>query len=144
LAVKNNGKKLESKTTATFKEFTSKRKGFYHRFVDKTQAMSGHIPASPGDYLLLVPGKAILVECKSTITGIGILTLAHKNKVQIATHRMWHRAKHPTLYVYWNLKEDIIEIHDGHNVVQKVNEPLITCKGRELEDSLITVIGLLE
>lgn len=142
--VKNNGKKFEAKISAVCKELVSKRLGFFHRFVDKTQAMSGFIPAQPGDYLLLVPGKAILIEAKSTVQGRSLISLAHKNKVQIAEHRMWHRAKHSSLYLYWNLKEDIVEIHDGHKVVQKVNEPLVTCKSKDLHDSLISVIGLLE
>lgn len=121
---KNNGKLLESKTTVALKEFTSKQAGFFHRFVDKTQMMSGFCPKSPGDYLLLVPGLAILVECKSSITGSSLLTLAHKNKVQLAEHRKFIRAGHASLYVYLNLKTDIVEIHLGDNVIKKIDKPL--------------------
>jgi hypothetical protein len=136
----NNGKALEAKTTKVLKELVTKQKGYSHRFVDKTQAMSGHIPKAPGDYLLLIPGKAILVECKSSITGRGLLSLAHKNPVQVAEHKKFLRAGHASLYVYLCLKSDIIELHSGANVVLKVDKPLFVGKSKDFLTGLKSVV----
>jgi hypothetical protein len=109
--------------------------------VDKTQAMSGFVPKAPGDYLLLVPGKAILVECKSSITGSSLLTLAHKNKIQLAEHRKFIRAGHASLYVYLCLKTDVIEFHLGENVIKKIDKPVYVGKSKEMLEGLKVVVG---
>lgn len=137
---KNNGKALEAKTTKALKELVAKQKGYAHRFVDHTQMLSGHVPKAPGDYLLLVPGKAILVECKSSITGRGLLSLAHKNAVQVAEHRKFIRAGHSSLYVYLCMKSDVIELHSGKNVIQKIDKPLFVGKSKDFLTGLKEIL----
>lgn len=140
----NNGKKLEARTTLTLKELTSKTRANYHRFTDKTQAMSGFVPAQPADFLLLVPGKAILVECKSTTSGTSLIAMAHQEKTQIAEHKKWHRAEHPSIYVYLNLGTDRLEIHNGKNVVKKVNEPLFIGTSKQMMEGLKFILESLK
>ena len=79
--------------------------------------------------MLLVPNSAILIECKSTEVGTSLITLAHHGKVgkvQIAKHRLWHRAGHRTLYLYGDLAKDSYVWHSGQNVVRKINAPIAT------------------
>lgn len=140
----NDGKHLEGKLSETLKLFSSKQRGFNHRFPDTRSARSGMLPSQPGDYMLLVPGKAILIEAKSTTTSTGILTLAHKNKVQIANHKKWHRAMHGSLYLWMDLKNDIIEYHDGRNIVEKVDKPLFIGKSKQMLDGLKCAIEELK
>jgi penicillin-binding protein-related factor A (putative recombinase) len=140
LANTNDGKALEGKLQETLKTFASKQRGFNHRFPDTRTARSGIIPSQPGDYMLLVPGKAILIEAKSTITEAHIFTLAHKNKVQIAQHRKWHRSCHPSLYLWMDLKHDIIEFHDGRNIVEKVDKPLFVGKSKDMLSALKKIV----
>lgn len=137
---KNNGKALEAKISKVLKLYAAKNKSLDHRFVDKTQAMSGFVTAPPGDYMLLTPGGAILIEAKSTNTGRGLLSLAHKNKIQIASHRMWARAGHPSLYLYMDLESDVIEWHLGTNVVEKINKPLFIGKSAAMLSSLSAIV----
>jgi len=137
---KNDGKHLEGKLSEALKIFTSKQRGFNHRFPDTRTAKSGMLPPMPGDYMLLIPGKAVLIEAKSTAVNTNILTLAHKNKVQIANHRKWHRSCHPTLYLWMDLKNDTIEFHDGRNVVEKVDKPLFVGKSKQMLEGLKLVL----
>jgi penicillin-binding protein-related factor A (putative recombinase) len=139
----NDGKALEGKLSKALKTFEAKTKAFHYRIPDTSAARKGILPPAVGDYILLIPGKAVLIECKSTVTGIPLLTLAHKNKVQIAHHRQWHRAGHPSLYLWYDIEVDKIEYHTGELVVQKVHYPLFTGKGREIQPALKEILEKL-
>ena len=139
----NNGEILQDKLQRTLSQFTSKNKGFDYRFYDTKTARSGFVPAQPGDFMLLIPNNAVLIECKSTKVGTKLLTMAHKGnvgKLQIAKHRMWHRAGHPSLYLHLDLKTDAIEWHSGKNVVNKIYAPLFTGNSKQVDSSLKTIL----
>ena len=147
LLARNNGELLEGKLKLTLKTLQSKTKSFGHRFPDTKTARSGILPPQPGDYMILVPGNAVLIECKSTNANTNLLSMAHKGEVglrQIAHHRIWHRSGHPSLYLWMNIKRDIIEWHDGKNVVEKVDKPLFVGTSKDMLESLKTIIGNLK
>jgi hypothetical protein len=140
----NNGALLEDKFRLILKTLQAKTKAFGHRFPDTKMARSGIIPPQPGDFMLLVPGKAILIECKSTNANSGLLSMAHKGVVgvrQVAHHRLWHRSGNPSLYLWMNIKRDIIEWHDGANVAAKIDKPLFIGPCNEMLESLKVIIG---
>ena len=139
----NNGELLEGKLRLALKTIQAKSYSFGHRFPDTKTAKSGMIPPQPGDFMLLVPGKAILIECKSTNANSGLIGMAHKGEVgkrQISHHKMWHRSGNPSIYLWMNIKRDIIEFHDGKNVVLKVDKPLFIGTSKDLLSSLQTII----
>lgn len=144
---KNTGKLLESKISSALKTLQSKTKSFGHRFVDKAQVMSGFVAPSPGDFMLLVPGKAILIECKSTNANTSLMSMAHKGEVgkrQIAHHRLWNRSGNPSVYLWMNIKRDMIEFHLGSNVVDRVDKPLFVGSSSDMLVGLKEVIEGLE
>lgn len=139
----NNGEFLEGKLKAVLKVIQTNSRSFGHRFPDTKTAKSGIIPCQPGDFMLLVPGKAILIECKSTNANSGLISMAHKGDVgkrQIAHHKLWHRSGNPSIYLWMNIKRDIIEFHDGKNVVLKVDKPIFIGTSKDLLSSLRTII----
>ena len=140
----NNGELLEGKLKATLKTLQAKTKSFGHRFADTKAAKYGILPPTPGDYMLLVPGKAILIECKSTNANSGLVAMAHKGEVgkrQIAHQRLWNRSGNPSLYLWMNIKRDIIEWHSGANVVEKIDKPLFVGPSSQMLESLKVIIG---
>lgn len=138
----NDGTYLQDKLQEVLKTFTEYNRGFFYRFYDTKSTQGGFLPAQPGDFFLLVPAAGILIECKSTEVGTPLTTLAHHGKVgkrQIAKHRMWHRAGHPSLYLYYNFKTKIFEWHKGESVVAKKTEPI----WRGLADNLLNSISIV-
>jgi len=119
----NDGTYLQDKLQAALKPYSEMRKAFWHRFPD-TKSAGGFrfLSPQPSDYLFVAPGVALLIECKSTRVGADIITLAHHGDVgkrQIAKHKLWHRAGHPSLYLYGDLSIDVFHFYDGRDVVSK-------------------------
>lgn len=138
----NDGTKIQDKLYSAMKSYVSTNPGFVYRFYD-TKSAGSYLPAQPGDFFLLVPGGCLLIECKSSASGIQLLTMAHKSKVQIAKHRLWHRAQHYSLYVYHDTRNDKVEWHLGSYVVNKMNNPRWLGRLSNLEDSLSSVLESL-
>lgn len=140
---KNNGELIQDKLQNVLSNFAAKSPSFDYRFYDTKTARSGFIPAQPGDFMLLIPNYAILIECKSSNAGVKLITMAHKGnvgKLQIAKHRMWHRSGHPSLYLYLDLKTNLIEWHCGKKVVKKINEPIFTGTSSQIDSSLKIIL----
>ena len=143
---KNSGELLEGKVRLALKTLQSKTKAFGHRFPDTKTARSGILPPQPGDFMLLVPGKAVLIECKSTNANTSLLSMAHKGDVgkrQIAHHRLWNRSGNPSLYLWLDIKSGLIEIHLGSNVVDKLDKPVFVGASSEMLAGLKLVVESL-
>lgn len=120
----NDGKILEGKVRDALVAYVESSPALFHRFYDTTCAGS-YLPAQPGDFMLLVPARAdasaaaILLECKSTDAGCALMGMLTGDvaKRQIAKHRLWHRAGHPSLYIWLDLGTNEVEIYCGRQVV---------------------------
>lgn len=129
------------------KNYTTHHKGFGHRFPDTKSARGNFIQSQPGDFFLLVPGGSLLIECKSTIAHASLLALAWHGVVgkrQIAKHRLWQRAGHPSLYLYGDLVNKTFEWHTGDKVISKQHAPLLFGCFKDLEASIPKLLGLLK
>lgn len=147
MKLKNDGEYLQDVLQDALKKFSQYHKAFYYRFYDSKSTNGGYLPAQPGDYFLLVPGMCMLIECKSTKVTSPLLTLAHKGEVgkrQIAKHKLWHRAGNPSLYLYGNLANKVLEWHLGTRVVEKVAEPIWRGPPSDLYKSLETIITIAQ
>jgi hypothetical protein len=143
MAQVNDGDYLQAKLYSALADYVRYQPGFKYRFYDTKSTRGSFLPAQPGDFFLLVPEACFLIECKSSVAGVSLLSMAFKGAVgknQIAKHRMWHRAGHPSLYLYLDLASNRIEWHTGVNVVNKKNQPVWTGQLSDLSDSLIAVI----
>ena len=77
---------------------------FSYAFPDSYAARGQFMQAQPGDMMLLWPRRAILIEVKYSEVHLDILSMlksegAHAKR-QLAKHRLWHRAGHPSLFVF--------------------------------------------
>lgn len=146
----NDGAYLQDKLAEAMKDYTANNKGFDHRFPDTKSARGNFIQAQPGDFFLLVPGSSILIECKSTVANATLLSLAWHGttgKRQIAKHRLWQRAGHPSMYLFGNLSDGrrkaTFEWHTGLNVINKINTPISSGGLIELRASISALIRAL-
>jgi hypothetical protein len=144
----NDGTELQAKLQKALKEYTSKQAGTWHRFPDTKSARLNFIQSQPGDFFLLVPGMSVLIECKSSVVGEALLNLAYHGEVgrrQIAKHKLWHRAGHPSLYLYGDMrgKQKMFAWHLGTDVVAKVSDPKVIGCITALEESLPNILSYL-
>ena len=139
----NDGGYLQDELAKVMGHYTQYNPGFFHRFPDTKSAGGNFLKAQPGDYMLLLPVQCLLIECKSTVAGAKLITLAHHGKVgkvQVAKHRLWHRAGHRSLYLYGDLEKRRYEWHSGQMVVRKVTQPLVTGDMSTLKDSIPLIL----
>lgn len=136
--MKNDGKKLEKELSKALKEYCQGNHAYIHRFYDTRSASGNFLPAQPGDFLLLVPNFALLIECKSTQTGETLLSLAKKNKAQLAKHKLWLRSGHPAVYLHLDERCDVLEWHDSSRVLAGENSPVLFGRLTDIGFSLKT------
>lgn len=146
----NNGEYLQDKLAIAMKTYTAENAGYSHRFPDTKSARGNFLQSQPGDFFLLVPVGSILIECKSTVSNASLLSLAWHGPVgkrQIAKHKLWKRAGHPSLYLFGNLTDGknkaTFEWHLGSQVINKKSTPVNVGSMRELLHSLPAVINHL-
>jgi hypothetical protein len=144
---KNDGTPLQDKLAKALKTYSEYHPAYWHRFPDTKSAGGNYLQAQPGDYLLAAPVGVILIECKSTVVGARVLTLAHHGTVgknQIAKHRLWHRAGQPSAYLWGDMVKEQIEWHWGFNVVKKIDKPILIADLKGLGSSIATLISLVK
>lgn len=115
---KNDGTGLQVKIQSALKEREAGSPAFFHRFYDTKSAFAKVLPNQPGDFMMLVPGGAVLIEAKSTEAGQTLKQLM--DDAQVGKHRLWHRAGHPSLFVYEDIEARQVEIHNGTEVASRV------------------------
>lgn len=136
---KNAGKFFENKVSQVFREWCVQNHGFFYKFPDTYMARNV-LSTQPGDFLWLIPDKAILLECKSTEIGANVWDMAKKTQTQMAKHRLWHRSGHPSAYLHCDLRSREVSVVSGLDVIEgnknKVWEGTISV----LAESIVTLI----
>lgn len=138
MAKNNDGKELEVKLQDALKRHQAEHKTNFVRFYDATSS-GGRGHAQAGDYLWMIPGQGVLIECKSSEVGTDLLTLIRSSKTsraQIARHHIWHIAQHPSVYFYLDLVTREVQAYCGKSVVLAANS------GKKDQLTLISVGGL--
>lgn len=108
---KNDGTRLQGILQQALQAFQERTPSFFHRFAD-TRSARAFLQVQPGDFLWLLPGlPAILIEAKSTEVGASLVSLMTSG--QCGKHRLWHRARHTSAFVYADFSRDLLEWHDG-------------------------------
>lgn len=140
----NSGKELENKLREALAEDMKRTASFFHRFYDTTSARN-MLPTQPGDFLWVFPGAAVLMEAKSTVAGDSLLEMLRGGgdhaRTQIAKHKLWLRAGHPTVFWWADLRTGDLEVHSGRRVVRAFNDK-VPCTAL-LTGCLATIPGLL-
>ena len=136
---------FEDKVRDALKEIQQAKPATFHRFTD-SKAAKTIVAAQPGDHMLLIPDKAVLIEEKASTKHESVRScLTMIDTLQIAFHRKWHRAGHPSIVIFYSDLTDRIELWDGtlvakHRVAGKrmgINDnPIAVCHLRTLTDTL--------
>jgi hypothetical protein len=150
---RNDGKFFEHKVQLVLNEYKKRSKSFHLRLYDTTsasrkgddsdqEAQLNFLPAQPGDNILLQPGIAVLIECKSSTKHESLRSCVSSmvDPAQAASHRLWQRAGHPSTFLFCDLVNDIVECWNGVTVAMakaqskpmKLEDRLFTCKLRDL------------
>lgn len=141
----NNGKWLEEVVQKALLAFSETNKSHFLRLYDQTSS-GGRGYAQDGDMIWLVDGNAVLIECKSTDSGMSFVNLlkSETSKKQLLRHRLWHRAGCQTLYFYGDKVAKFIAAYDGRQVVTALNEGgtpyLISIRNAQAIDELLITL----
>lgn len=136
----NNGKWLEKLVQEALHRWQCERRSFFYRFYDSHSA-GGYLPAQPGDFLWLLPGRpAYLLECKSTEKSAKLKTLLDAG--QCGKHRLWQRAGHQTAFIYADQATDKLAWYRGEDVVKPPIKPPIWEGRIDDVDTMIRFIAL--
>lgn len=144
---RNDGAWLQDALQAQLKHYCEHHPAFWHRFPDTKSAQGAYLKAQPGDFFWMMPRQCLLIECKSTIKGTSLLSLAHHGTVgkrQIAKHRLWNRAGHLSFYLYGDRTTNRYEWHLGKNVASKCHAPVVTGLMPDLAASLSQLAAWVE
>ena len=123
MVTRNDGKKLELAVQEALRFHQTASKLHFFRMYDATSS-GGRGHAQDGDFVWLLPNKAMLIECKSTETSKDLLALIKsnsKNKQQLMRHKLWHLSGHSSLYVYGNLLSQQVATYTGESVMEMVS-----------------------
>jgi hypothetical protein len=118
----NDGSTLENATWKALASIQENDGGFAYRFAD-SKAAGNLIGAAPGDYLLVLNGRAVLIECKSTVSGTTLRSLIKGSQVgkrQLAKHRLWLRGGGVSLYLHYDLAGGVLSAYEGEVVVDSI------------------------
>ena len=146
----NDGKLLESAVYAALFNHQHKHKSHFVRFFDQT-SFGGRGHRLPGDFLWLLPNKAVLIECKSTVGAKNLVQLIKSTKKsvdQLPRHTLWHIAKHPSLYIYYSAEAAKVSAYCGESVIRAVRAKNFTllvelgCSGLRGVPQLLEAIAL--
>lgn len=123
--MKNDGKELERLVSKELSAHKSANNSHFIRFYDATSSGGGAGHRNAGDFQWLLPGAAVLIECKSTVRGdmdfYKLMMLSKKNIGQMARHRLWHRAGHPSIYIYADIVGGVVIVYGGCSVVAAID-----------------------
>ena len=123
----NDGKDLEGAVHTALHSLSTSLQSICIRLYDTTSARGQILPETYGDYLWILRGTPILVECKSTETGKPILELAtatKKSKRQLSKHLEWNQKGNPSLYIWGDNINRTVIAYSGISVVERSPKPL--------------------
>lgn len=112
MAKKNDGKRMEAKLQTALMELQKTCTAYVHRFYD-THSARNLLPNQPGDFMVLVPDKCLLIEVKSYGED---MTPSQFQARQLAKHILWRRAAHPSWFVIHNTSTDLVKIVDAREI----------------------------
>lgn len=96
----------------------------FHRFYDTKSTQGGVLPSQPGDFLLIMKGWPLLIECKHSEVE---RTLSRKyisssvSKEQCARMRVWIRSGAGGIFLFKSDLSNTMEIWPGSHVIEVKN-----------------------
>ena len=114
---RNSGKLLEVKVSEALRKHQEQQGSHFIRLYDATSS-GGRGYKQVGDFIWLLPDKAVLIECKSTDTGLSFSEIlkSKTSKEQIPHHKLWQMSGHPSIYIYLNQPTQDVQIFDAAQV----------------------------
>lgn len=107
---RNDGTKLQNLVKDALDDFYRKQPAYALRLQD-SRANFGWVQVQPGDFIFLIPGNAVLLECKSTESGLTLHEMrATSSASQNGKHKLWRRAGHSVLHIFGDMLADVVEV----------------------------------
>lgn len=126
----NNGTQAQDCVQQSLQYLEQYKRGSFIRLYDSTSsgaAIGGNfIPSNPGDFILLLKSRGILIEVKSSIVHKHLQDCTLRNtfrECQILGSRLWTRADGISLGIFMALPSKVIEVWDMPLVVNAWKAP---------------------
>lgn len=108
----------KNKVKPALDELQERNRLYYHGFTD-THAAGAYVNNAPGDFLVVLDGVPILIECKASNvheTLRSCLSDAVENH-QVGTHKLFMRALGASLFLFYSDATALVEFWPGEAVV---------------------------
>lgn len=139
---------FEDKVRDALVAIQEKVPSMFHRFVD-SKAARNTVAAQPGDHMMLIESKAVLIEEKASTKHKSMRScMTMLKNGQVAFHRKWHRSGNPSIVAFYSQVNDSVELWNGKLVIyhrvagQRMassDKPMAVCKLKDLEQTLLDV-----
>ncbi len=124
---KDIGRWFEDQCSVPLITLCTKRGRMFYKFPD-TRSSRGLIPAQPGEFMILIGGKAILIECKASAkhkTFRSCMSGMVRDS-QYGWHKRWQLSGNPSVFLFYSEVVNAIEVWDGETILlaRKNKKPL--------------------
>lgn len=125
-SAQEKGYDWESTVREVLVELQEFHRAAFHRFYDTKSTQGGILPSQPGDYMLIMKGYPLLIECKHSEVE---KTLSRKyisssvDGKQCARMRVWIRAGGSGIFLFKSDLSDTMEIWPGGHIIEVQTTP---------------------
>lgn len=118
MSLTNDGIRAQEKLQAALKHLVEHDRCYYHRLYD-TRAARTYLPKQPADFIAVLRGSPLLIECKSSKRHGSLARWVRSacESHQIAGSRIWTRAGGLSLFLHWHYGCPDLELWPGVAVV---------------------------
>lgn len=116
---KDIGKWFEEQCEPHLKKLCSRRGRMFYPFPD-SRGSRGTVSAQPGEYMLLIGGKAVLLELKATKKHKTFRSCmaAMVRDSQYGWHKKWHLSGNPSYFIFYSDITKDIQVWNGKDIVK--------------------------
>lgn len=126
----------------------------FHRFYDTKSTQGGMLPSQPGDFLLIMGGYPLLIECKHSEVERTLSRKYISSSVdgdQCGRMRVWRRGGAGAIFLFKSDLSDTVEIWPASHIIEVKNTPRMQpdpfkslyqfpSSKKMLKDALITIV----
>jgi len=115
---KDIGKWFEDQCEPHLKTLCSRRGRMFYKFPDSRSAR-GTVTAQPGEFMLLLPFGAALIECKASkkYETFRSCMASMVRDSQYGWHKRWMLSNNPSMFIFYSDVLNCIELWDGRDIL---------------------------
>jgi len=141
------GYDFEKELKEIFKELIATYPFFWHQFLDSKSA-GRLVTAQPSDFLISskLSGVCLLEAKASTIKkSLSNCAKTHIRPSQVGMHKKWHRAGNKSLFIFYSMNENNVELWDGEYITSCIsnNKKPLKSEGLKTECDYFQLLNML-